>query len=349
MNFLINAWYRKAPWLWLLWPFSLLYRMAACSHKRWQQAQAFSGEVPLVPVIVVGNITAGGTGKTPLVIALCQHLKKQGRQPGIISRGYGGRADSYPLAVTAATPVHRCGDEPVLIADKTGCPVMVAPDRRQALDALICENVVDVVLSDDGLQHYRLPRYLQIAVVDGDRWFGNGLCLPAGPLREPLSRLEQVEYVIVNGGEPKSYPLLQNACSMQVRPISLTNLCSGEKRSFCGQPFDSRETIQAVTALGNPQRFFAALEALPNPVQARSYPDHYRFETRDFAPDQFAPDQPVVMTEKDAVKCLGFATANMWSVQITVELPADFLASIDAKLADLDRVVADYAAQDEWQ
>ncbi|MCY4357776.1 MAG: tetraacyldisaccharide 4'-kinase [Gammaproteobacteria bacterium] len=342
MKFLVRAWYDKAPWLWLLWPFSLFYRTVIYWRKRLHQAQAYRGEVPQVPIIVVGNITLGGTGKTPLVIALCEHLKRQGRHPGIISRGYGGSSNTYPLAVTKSTPASIAGDEAVLIAEKTCCPVVIDPDRRQAFDALMSWSEVEVVLSDDGLQHYRLSRYLQIMVVDGERLFGNELCLPAGPLREPLSRLLDMDYLVINEGRPILHHALQNAYTMKIMPVALTNLYTHQKCTFSEPPFREQATIQAVAALGNPQRFFATLESLPYPVKAFPFPDHYRFQASDFGSDKFDPDQPIVMTEKDAVKCREFVTTNMWSVDVEVDLPPNFLASIDLKLTKFDPLVEDF-------
>ncbi|MCG8412630.1 MAG: tetraacyldisaccharide 4'-kinase [Pseudomonadales bacterium] len=330
MSFLVRAWYNKAPWLWLLWPISLLFRALAAWRKRSQQAQLKPCDVP---VIVVGNIAVGGTGKTPLLIALCKHLQTQGMQPGVISRGYGAKGNSYPLQVDDETSVEQAGDEPVLIAEKTGCPVVVDPNRAQALQTLLAKHQVDVVLSDDGLQHYRLPRRIEIAVVDGTRLFGNELCLPAGPLREPVSRLQSVDLLVVNGGEEGSHPALEKAHRMHIKSVALVNLASGEKRPFSGAPFNIGNTIQAVAAIGNPLRFFESLESLPYPLQRFVFPDHYRFQASDFDETKLDLNQPVVMTEKDATKCRDFATPNMWLVETVVELPPAFLSSLDAALS----------------
>ncbi len=329
MSFLVRAWYNKAPWLWLLWPISLLFRAITVWRKRVQQAQARPSDVP---VIVVGNIAVGGTGKTPLLISLCKHLQDQGMQPGVISRGYGAKANSYPLHVDVGTSVEQAGDEPVLIAEKTGCPVVVDPNRVQALQSILAEHQVDIVLSDDGLQHYRLQRRIEIAVVDGIRLFGNELCLPAGPLREPVSRLQSVDLLVVNGGEEAMHPALEKAHRMQIKSVALVNLASGERRPFSGAPFNIGNTIQAVAAIGNPHRFFESLESLPYPLQRYEFPDHYRFQASDFDQTKLDPNQPIVMTEKDATKCRDFATTNMWCVETTVELPPVFLSSLDAAL-----------------
>ncbi len=283
-----------------------------------------------MPVIVVGNLTVGGTGKTPLIIALCQHFLEQGMQPGIISRGYGGKANSYPMEVTAESDPSLAGDEPVLIASKTACPVVIDPDRGRALGKLLDKYQVDIVLSDDGLQHYALHRDIEIAVVDGQRMFGNGLCLPAGPLREPITRLEECDFVVVNNPADTSHPALQSAHVMTYTPTSLVNLSNSEKRPFSGAPFNIGNRVQAVAAIGNPQRFFDSLDSLPYPVDTHVFADHHPYRPADF--ENLDSHQPIVMTEKDGIKCQSFASANMWCVTIEANLPPAFLAGIENKL-----------------
>lgn len=328
MRFIERAWYNKAYWLWLLWPLSLLYQLLSAVRKT---SLAPGSSQSSAPVIVVGNITAGGTGKTPLIIALCNHYLEQGSQPGVISRGYGGKANNYPMAVNGDTSPALAGDEPVLIASKTGCPVVVDPDRSQALEYLLSNYAVDIVLSDDGLQHYRLHRDLEVAVVDGQRLFGNGLCLPAGPLREPVSRLQSCDFVVVNGQTvDKTHASLKSAITMSYNATSLVNLANGEKRPFSGAPFNIGSRVQAVAAIGNPQRFFESLSSLPYPVEPHSFPDHHPFQPADFS--SMDPHQPIVMTEKDGIKCHSFASENMWSVEIVAEFPQSFLSGIANKL-----------------
>ncbi|MEQ8953797.1 MAG: tetraacyldisaccharide 4'-kinase, partial [Gammaproteobacteria bacterium] len=188
--------YSDSAWRLLLWPLSLLFRLLTAIRRRLQQGSARPPQ-PRVPVIIVGNITLGGTGKTPLLIQLAKYLRKQGFKPGVVSRGYGAKTTTFPLQVSAKTTTESAGDEAVLIARESACPVVIDPDRTAALDYLLQHHEVDVVLSDDGLQHYKLYRDLEIAVVDGQRLFGNELCLPAGPLREPLSRLQEVDCIVV--------------------------------------------------------------------------------------------------------------------------------------------------------
>ncbi|MBL4581938.1 MAG: tetraacyldisaccharide 4'-kinase [Gammaproteobacteria bacterium] len=324
MSFLEKAWHKRAGWLILLWPVSVLFQMLAKLRRSIQQSKERPADLS-APVIVIGNISLGGTGKTPLLISLSQELQEQGFKPGIISRGYGGDAPSYPLAVNGDSDVHESGDEAFLIAEKTGCPVYVDPDRNAALHALLLHEDVDVVLSDDGLQHYKLYRDLEVVVVDGQRLFSNGFCMPAGPLREPMARLKEVQYIVVNGEPAREIPQLAGASTMQLEPRSFVNLVTGEKRPFSGAPFNMGNKLQAVTALGNPQRFYTLLGRLPYQVETFSFPDHHRFTAADFEQQGIDVHQPVVMTEKDAVKCRQFAKNNFWYLSVEVNLESQFV------------------------
>jgi len=288
-----------------------------------------------VPIVVVGNITAGGTGKTPLTIALARHLREKGFQPGIISRGYGGNAASYPMPVDANDNTTEAGDEPVMIAAATGCPVVVGPDRNAALQHLLATKEIDVVLSDDGLQHYKLYRDIEIAVVDGQRLFGNGLCFPAGPLREPISRLDSVDYVVVNGDNSAVH---ERAVVMEIEPKMFLNMANGEKRPFSGAPFNMGSTLQAVCGIGNPERFFSVLEKLPYPIDRFSFPDHYNFTAKDFLNAGIDEQRPLVMTEKDAIKCENFAKNNYWCLQVEINLPDSFLNEFTDKVRNFINV-----------
>lgn len=266
-----------------------------------------------VPVIMVGNLTVGGTGKTPLVIYLAKRLKASGYRPGIIARGYGGKAQTWPLSVTQACNPDVVGDEPLLLAKHSGCPVAVGPKRVESAQLLLDQNACDLIISDDGLQHYALARDIEIVVVDGERWFGNGYCLPAGPLREPSSRLESVDFVVVNGEKNQA-----DQFSMQFTGNVAVNLQTGENRplaEFIGQP------CHAVAGIGNPERFFKLLENAGLTPTCHSFPDHYRFAAADL---QFKNNLPVLMTEKDAVKCGGFDKANLWQVPVQAELEPEF-------------------------
>jgi tetraacyldisaccharide 4'-kinase len=258
-----------------------------------------------VPVIVVGNITVGGTGKTPLIIWLAGFLKESGFKPGIISRGYGGQAESWPQWVTADSDAKNVGDEALLIAKQTGCPMAVGPLRVDAANLLLRQADCTVILSDDGLQHYALNRAIEIAVIDGERRFGNGYCLPAGPLREPIERLQSVDFVIVNGEKSE-----ENEFSMQLAGDTLVNLVTGEQKSL-------REFIgvdcHALAGIGNPERFFKLLEAAGLTCITHGFPDHYPFQRDDI---EFSDNKPVLMTEKDAVKCRAFAGKQHWYLPV---------------------------------
>jgi tetraacyldisaccharide 4'-kinase len=308
-----RRWYSTEPPPSLLLPLSRLY--SAVVERRRRQQEAVRGRLP-VPVIVVGNISVGGTGKTPFVIWLVERLRQGGWRPGVISRGYGGSAARYPLRVDAQTDPAQAGDEPCLIARRCACPVVVAPDRLAAARMLISEGTVDVLVSDDGLQHYRLPRQLEICVVDGQRGLGNGALLPAGPLREPAQRLNEVALVVANGGgfiAPRTPTV-----SMHLRSQQVVALKGGVRKSLSS--FQGRN-VHAVAGIGHPERFFSMLEAQGVHVRRHAFPDHYAFRADDL---RLGDDDPVLMTEKDAIKCRGFGDDRLYAVPVDAQLsPAD--------------------------
>ena len=260
-----------------------------------------------VPVVVVGNITVGGTGKTPLIVALAAELERRGYRPGVVSRGYGARIEGEPRVVRPDSDPRSVGDEPLLIRRRAGVPVVVHPDRVAAGRKLLAVADCDVILSDDGLQHYRLARDFEIAVVDGSRGTGNHWCLPAGPLREPRGRLRSVDAVVVNGpGEEK----IPGAWPMELAASRAVNLVTGASRplsAFAGQ------AVHAVAGIGHPARFARTLEQGGIHPRLHPFPDHHRFAESDFA---FGADLPVLMTEKDAVKCGTFAREEWWYVPV---------------------------------
>jgi len=314
-------WYARSPWLLLLTPLSLLY-LAVVSLRRHAYRYGIlpSHRLP-APVIVVGNVTAGGTGKTPLVAWLAGYLRGRGLHPGIVARGYGGKASSWPQRVRPDSDPAMVGDEAVMLAGLAGCPVAVAPDRVAAARELLEHGGCDVIVSDDGLQHYALQRDIEIAVVDGVRRYGTGFLLPAGPLREPLRRLREVDLVVVNGlaghGE---YPMrLQVSSARQLGG-------GGEQRPLAD--FRGR-SVHAVAGIGNPERFFLALQQAGLRPEMHAYPDHHRFRPGDI---RFADERPVFMTEKDAVKCRDFATGHEWVVPVGVEMPEEFCRRLDGLL-----------------
>lgn len=314
-----NAWYGKARWVYLLAPLAWLFRSLARRRRARLKRESVAFDVP---VVVVGNISVGGTGKTPLLIALVQRLRETGYRPGVVSRGYGGKAPSYPLMVSADTPVTHCGDEPLAIARATQCAVCVSPDRVEAAQALR-ERGCDIVLSDDGLQHYRLARDLEIAVVDGARAFGNGWCLPVGPLREPVERLNEVDWVVVNGSEDKvrqQAPTLRTVqYTMKVTPDAWHRVSDGTRASLTH--FAPQTSVHAVAGIGNPDRFFSTLKELGlEPVHHR-FADHHHYRPGELV---FQPAFPVVMTAKDAVKCQPFAQPDWWYLSVSATLPEAF-------------------------
>lgn len=300
-----DIWY-KDPFIgvWLM-PLGFVFSDAAKFRKFLYRMGVLKTHKMPVPVIVIGNITVGGTGKTPLVIWMALLLKEAGFKPGIISRGYGGQAESWPQWVTAESDVKNVGDEAVLIAKQTTCPMAVGPLRADAATMLIKQAGCNIILSDDGLQHYALNRDIEIVVIDGDRRFGNGYCLPAGPLREPIERLKSVDFVIVNGKKTE-----ENEFSMQLVGDTAVNLITGELKPL--QQFNSND-CHAIAGIGNPERFFKLLEQAGLTCTCHSFPDHYQFQRQDI---EFADHKHVLMTEKDAVKCTGFAGTQCWYIPV---------------------------------
>lgn len=273
-----------------------------------------------VPVIVVGNLTVGGTGKTPLAIALVKRLRAGGWSPGVASRGYGRQDPATPRWVDRHTTPAEGGDEPVLIARRSGVPVRVDRDRVAAARALAAAGC-DIVVCDDGLQHYRLRRDLEIEVIDGQRRYGNGRLLPAGPLREPAQRAARCDFHVVNGGSagPGEWP-------MTLRPQGAVPLAGGKPlplAAFAGH------RVHALAGIGNPARFFDMLRAHGIAVVPHAFDDHHAYTAQDL---QFGSQLPVLMTEKDAVKCASLAGPWSYSVPIEAELPEAFWVALEARL-----------------
>ncbi len=314
---IVEAWYsNEASWLRFFTPFSFIYRQLAAMRRRWLSSR--SNWKANVPLIVVGNINVGGTGKSPLVIRLVDHLKSLGFRPGIVSRGYGGKAPSYPMEVCSGSPAGEVGDEPLMIYNRTGCPVVVDPDRVEATKHLLEQHECDVVVSDDGLQHYALGRDIEIAVIDGERGLGNGLCLPAGPLREPASRLKEVDLVIVNGGDGLVLDTTAPVEMMHLAPSRFVNLGTGETAAL--DAFRNK-AVHAVAGISNPGRFFEALRSLGCDVIEHPFDDHHAFAASDIV---FNDDVAVVMTEKDAVRLPGTGAEDLsrcWYLEVTADLP----------------------------
>lgn len=301
-----NLYYRKSIIAYLLLPIALAYYFIIKLRKYCYQHAIFKSKKFPVPVIVVGNITLGGTGKTPLVIYLIELLKQQGYKPGVVSRGYGGKAQRYPCKVTESTKASEVGDEPTLIFLRTKVPVVVDPIRINAAEVLINQYDCDVVISDDGLQHYALQRDIEIAVIDSHKKFGNGFLFPAGPLREPRSRLKSVDMIITNGeSHNKDY------FSLKVEAAGIINLVDNDKR-VSAEYFSNKQLI-AMAGIGNPERFFKTLSQLGLSYLKHPLPDHYHYTIADF---KDVNDSQIIMTEKDAVKAKSYAKGNMWYVPI---------------------------------
>ena len=321
-----SIWYANNPLSLLLAPLGWIYAAAA----RLRRAAYAGGLLRVhrvgVPVIVVGNLSVGGTGKTPLVIWTAQYLRGRGLRPGIVTRGYGGRASRWPQQVRGDSDPFVVGDEPVLIARATGCPVVADPDRVRGARALVSHAECDLIVSDDGLQHLALGRDVEIVVVDGIRRHGNRRCLPAGPLREPLSRLRSVDLVVSNGaafpGEFEMELQCHEICSL------LDHRDCRAFEDFAGIP------VHAVCAIGHPQRFFRMLRARGIEIRAEhAFPDHHPFTARDLA---FGDDLPIIMTEKDAVKVQRFAAPQHWMVPARAALVPEFGARLMAALGVAD-------------
>jgi tetraacyldisaccharide 4'-kinase len=313
-----EIWYGESSLRWVLWPVAVVYRqLAQLRRAAYGRGALKTVDLP-VPVIVVGNVSVGGTGKTPFVIWLAGELTQRGLRVGIVTRGYRGSATDWPRAVAAQDDPAEVGDEPVLLARRTSCPVVAGPDRVAAAQQLLAQTPVDVVLSDDGLQHYRLGRRFEIAVVDGVRGMGNGLCLPAGPLREPIERINEVDAIVVNGGDWGHAGVFRaNAVVTQVRRIK-----DGAQRAL--ESFKGKR-VHAVAGIGNPQRFFDLLEDAGLDVEPHPLDDH-----AEFGPEQLTFEDPgaVLVTEKDAVKCEAFAHDDVWCVVVDLQFDADKTARL---------------------
>jgi len=326
MHWLEKQWAQRGLWSILLLPFSWLFGFVVILRRMaYRTGMLKSYRLP-VPVVVVGNISVGGTGKTPLVLWLVECLREHGYHPGIISRGYGGTV-LQPQGVSAASDPFLVGDEPVLLAKRAHCPIWVGRDRVATGRALLgARPDCDVIISDDGLQHYRLRRDVEIVVVDGQRGFGNGWLLPAGPLREPQSRLREVDAVVANGGDG-----VAGHSAMSLRGESFHNLAE-PARTAKAEHFAGLH-LHAVAAIGNPQRFFEKLRRMGLTAETHVFPDHHPFRPDDL---QIPGADAILMTEKDAVKCAAFSEPHWWYLEVAAEVDAVLLDKILEKIRKRD-------------
>ncbi len=323
-----DSWYNPSGgWTLSLKPLSSLFTFFA--ERRKQRYLCSSRWSPPVPVIVVGNISVGGTGKTPLVAALVKALQEKGYRPGIISRGFGAVSGDYPMLVTSASDPSEVGDEPVMLARQLDVPLVVDVDRVKAAQYLCSQTDCNLIIADDGLQHYNLQRHIELLVLDGERLLGNRLCLPAGPLREPQERMNSVDMILVNTNSmPVSMKVAEVESSLgrnllgrkEQKELYYFSLEPSMPVRVTGSSQQAPEPgrVHGVAGIGNPERFFNTLRSLGFDVIAHPFPDHHAFISEDIS---FNDDLPVIMTAKDAVKCSGFADERHWYLPVTTHLP----------------------------
>lgn len=334
MNKLEKAWYGKAKWVWLLSLFTAIFWLLSTIRRYLYKAGFVTSQKPReTAVIIVGNISVGGNGKTPVVVALAEYLKSRGWQPGVLSRGYGGEQKHFPHRVDITDVAARVGDEPKLIAERTGVPVVIDPKRPRGADYLAQECLCDIIICDDGLQHYALSRDIEFVVMD-DRRYGNGYLLPMGPLREGTWRLNTVDGIIHNVSNYKTAELLGVSAfqyPMKLSAGSIINV-SDPTKQYTPEAFAKRyPTCEALAGIGNPPRFFAQLEKMGiNCHHRHTFSDHHEFRARDI------PSGPVIMTEKDAVKVKDIGHDECWYLEVSAALPDTFYHQLDKKLAHLN-------------
>jgi tetraacyldisaccharide 4'-kinase len=307
----VRYWYRRGAIAWLLWPASVVFACVVFTRRIFYGLRLLKSAHPGIPVIVVGNLTVGGSGKTPLVLWIAEFLRNNGWSPAIVSRGYGAKVEG-PRAATVASEPEEVGDEPIMLSRRSGCPVWVGADRLKVIEALRAQHpAVDVLVLDDGLQHYRLRRDVEIAVVDS-RGLGNGFLLPAGPLRESAWRLRFVDAVVSHGSTLKGF-------AMQLEGEVAHRMTDARDR----QPLQAwrGQKVHAVAGIGNPSRFFVHVGRLGPKVVPHPFPDHHRFIPEEL---EFGDEAPVLMTEKDAVKLRRYARAGWWVLPVSAKLDPAF-------------------------
>ena len=323
---LLRSWEKPNLLTLLLYPFSLVYRAVYAIRSKLYTLSVFPIYQAPVPLIVVGNLTVGGAGKTPLVIEVVTRLKRLGLKPGVISRGYGSNAQSYPLLVNKNSDHVICGDEPKLIAQRTGVPVVIGPNRRDDIELLLKDADVNIIVSDDGLQHLAMGRDIEICITDKTTNSQNHFTLPAGPYRESISRLTttNINVLHVSPGQFEDSPSMQ--------------LVAGEVTSITKAPaatFDASSGVHAVAGIGKPCRFFSTCEELGWNIKAHAFADHHPFTEQDLA---YADNLPIVMTEKDAVKCQQFAQDRLWYLPVSAKLNDSFEQQLMQELKRINAI-----------
>ncbi|MFZ9034626.1 MAG: tetraacyldisaccharide 4'-kinase [Francisellaceae bacterium] len=325
MRWIEKHWYRsgKSCLARLLWPTALTFQFSSRLRRYFLTQKAHKSALP---VIVIGNISVGGTGKTPVVEALYRWLRKRGFHPAIISRGYGG-VSHYPHLIDDRTTPLQCGDEPYMLYHSLEqASIVIDSKRSRSVDYIEKQlSQVDIIISDDGLQHYKLARDYEIVVVDGQRGFGNGLCLPAGPLRESVSRLNTVNAIIVNGNREFKIADNDKSYSMRLAPVCFVRLMDGQ---CLGLHEFKDKRVNAIAGIGNPRRFFETLEDLSLSVTGFPFADHFHYRWEDLR--DYDEKIPLIMTEKDAVKCQGFAKANWYYLKIEAEIESSFYQAFES-------------------
>ncbi len=329
-----DAWYQGAWWLYLLAPLSLIYAAVIVIRSFCYRIGLLSSYRSSLPVVVVGNVTVGGTGKSPLVAHLVKTFQAKGFHPGIISRGYGAEIPSNECReVLLSSSPSDVGDEPLMLKQMLACPVFVGPNRRLTVQALE-EAGCDIVISDDGLQHYALQRDIEICVLDGQRGMGNGYLLPVGPMREWRSRLKGIDYTVLNGANSLlGVSQSENLIRMDLEPGKLSPLLASQGAECVAAQVEvsdfAAKRVNAVAAIGNPERFFTSLERSGLQLNRYAFEDHHAYAADDFS---FAEELPIIMTEKDAVKCRALGLPNAWYLPVEAHLDHDLVDSIIEKI-----------------
>lgn len=324
MRLIEKVWFQGHPAKWLmvplLLPLTVIFALLSFLRRLAYKVGLFKQIKISLPVVVVGNIGIGGNGKTPVTLYLVEKLTEQGIKVGVVSRGYGSKAPHYPYQVTDGSTAEQAGDEPLLIFQRSGVPVVIGADRIKACQCLIAQGC-ELIIADDGLQHYRLARDFEFVVVDGKRLFGNGLLLPAGPLRETRHRINSADCVIVNGvssWQKQASAFALPVLTMQLQARQVVNVKSGisvELDSFLAQNLASDKRVNALAGIGDPKRFFSTLEQVGFTLgKTKAFIDHQDFLASDL--QHFPCDMPLLMTEKDAVKCVSFAQENYWYLPV---------------------------------